>query len=212
MSYILYKFRPYKIAAENYQIALEDTQSRQRISVLDQKLASEENEHLTRFSDPSLPIYHVVHHHILRSYTHHFYLVHHRYSLALKAVCMRTWSRVDYAARALPWRFQRSIIIYTGQPNCDRMYYGVTTRPSGDPPAGSRGLTQNLRSSALPSHVTSKRGRTWNTGTLEHWNSVTVTAVIIELHSRQTSLTDAPDSFVVNFIYNSLNDNPASLA
>ena len=80
MSYILYKFRLYKIAAEICQLDPE-LSHQQTIVTLDQKLACEENEHTTRFSSQNLPLYHIVHHFILQSYTHHLYLILHRGSL-----------------------------------------------------------------------------------------------------------------------------------
>ena len=82
MSYILYKFRLYKIAAEICQCALDQQLSdQQTIFALDQKLASEEHEHTSRFSGQNLPVYHIVHHYILQSYTHHLYLILHRATL-----------------------------------------------------------------------------------------------------------------------------------
>ena len=82
MSYILYKFRLYKIAAEICQCAAEDEYlDQQTILALDQKLAVEEHEHTTRFSHQNLSLYHMAHHYILQSYTHHLYLILHRASL-----------------------------------------------------------------------------------------------------------------------------------
>ena len=82
MSYVLYKFRLYKIAAEICQYALNQQLSDQgTILTLDQKLASEELEHASRFSGQNLPVYHIVHHYILQSYTHHLYLILHKASL-----------------------------------------------------------------------------------------------------------------------------------
>ena len=51
---------------------------------LDQKLAIEEREHTSRFSNQQLPVYHVVHHYILQSYTHHLYLILHRDTLHIQ--------------------------------------------------------------------------------------------------------------------------------
>ena len=82
MSYILYKFRLYKIAAEICQCAIDERLSdQQTIFALDQKLANEEKEHASRFSGQNLPIYHIAHHYILQSYTNHLYLILHRASM-----------------------------------------------------------------------------------------------------------------------------------
>lgn len=82
MSYILYKFRLYNIAAEICQCAMDQQLADPRmVLALDQKLANEDQEHTSRFSDQNLPVYHIAHHYILQSYTHHLYLVLHRTSL-----------------------------------------------------------------------------------------------------------------------------------
>ena len=82
MSYILYKFRLYKIAAEICQLALDQRLADpQTIFALDQKLAAEEYEHASRFSGQNLPLYHIVHQYILQNYIHHLYLILHRASL-----------------------------------------------------------------------------------------------------------------------------------
>lgn len=82
MSYILYKFRLYSIAAEICRYALDQQLSDPQILyALDQKLANEETEHSSRFSDQHLPLYHIAHHYILQSYTHHLHLILHRASL-----------------------------------------------------------------------------------------------------------------------------------
>jgi hypothetical protein len=82
MSYILYKFRLYNIAADICQCAVEEQLADPRtIIFLDQRLARENQEHTSRFSDQNLPLYHIAHYYILQSYTHHLYLVLHRASL-----------------------------------------------------------------------------------------------------------------------------------
>lgn len=79
MSYILYKFKLYKIAADICQVRVDQTYLEvQKISALDEQLAREEQEHLLRFSVHELPTYHVAHHYILQSYTNHLYLILHR--------------------------------------------------------------------------------------------------------------------------------------
>lgn len=86
MSYILFKFRLYKIAAEICQYALDERLTDHKVVLsLDQKLANEEYEHNSRFSGQELPMYHIVHHYILQSYTHHLYLVLHRSSLNVQS-------------------------------------------------------------------------------------------------------------------------------
>ena len=86
MSYILFKFRLYKIAAEICEYALGERLADHRVVLtLDQKLSNEEHEHNTRFSSQQLPMYHIVHHYILQSYTHHLYLVLHRDSLQVRS-------------------------------------------------------------------------------------------------------------------------------
>lgn len=86
MSYILFKFRLYKIAAEICQSALDEKLAHHKVILsLDQKLANEEHEHTSRFSGQNLPMYHIVHHYILQSYTHHLYLVLHRGSLNVQS-------------------------------------------------------------------------------------------------------------------------------
>jgi len=83
MSYVLYKFRLYKIAADICKCAIDEQLADSRtILKLDQRLAKEDQEHSSRFSSQHLPIYHIVHHYILQSYTHHLYLVLHRASLS----------------------------------------------------------------------------------------------------------------------------------
>ena len=87
MSYILYKFRLYMIAAEICQCAAGDEYlDQQTIFTLDEKLAVEEHEHATRFSHQNLPLYHMAHHYILQSYTHHLYLILHRASLSSQSL------------------------------------------------------------------------------------------------------------------------------
>ena len=82
MSYILYKFRLYKVAAEICQHALnEELHDPRTIVSMDEKLAKEEQEHTLRFSSQSLPLYHIVHHYILQIYTHYLYLILHKKSL-----------------------------------------------------------------------------------------------------------------------------------
>jgi hypothetical protein len=82
MSYILYKFRLYNIAADICQCALDEQLADPRtILALDQRLTKEDQAHASRFSGQNLPVYHIAHHHILQSYTHHLYLVLHRASL-----------------------------------------------------------------------------------------------------------------------------------
>ena len=83
MSYILYKFRLYDIAADICKSAIDEQLADPRTMLkLDQRLANEDQEHNSRFSGQNLPIYHIVHHYILQSYTHHLYLVLHRASLS----------------------------------------------------------------------------------------------------------------------------------
>lgn len=71
MTYILYKFRLYKIADEICQGQLP-------LMELDRKLEAEETEQISRFKPLNLPIYHVAHHYILSNYTNILYLVLHR--------------------------------------------------------------------------------------------------------------------------------------
>lgn len=82
MSYILYRFRLYNIAADICQCAIDEQLADPRtIMALDQRLAKENQEHGSRFSSQNLPLYHIAHYYILQSYTHHLYHVLHRASL-----------------------------------------------------------------------------------------------------------------------------------
>lgn len=78
MSYILYKFRLYQIAAEVCMSA-QGNPDPNKLIILDRNITIEEEEHSARFSNhQDLPIYHLAHHLILKNYTNHLRLILHR--------------------------------------------------------------------------------------------------------------------------------------
>lgn len=78
MSYILYKFRLYQIAADVCMSAQGNPDPNNNI-ILDRNITIEEEEHSARFSGhQDLPIYHLAHHFILKNYTNHLRLILHR--------------------------------------------------------------------------------------------------------------------------------------
>lgn len=84
MTYILYKFRLYKLATEICQLNYtSDRPDHMTVMDLHRRIAAEQEEHSARFFDvQSLPLHHIVHHHILISYTNQLYLMLHRPILA----------------------------------------------------------------------------------------------------------------------------------
>ncbi|KAJ9650763.1 hypothetical protein H2198_009940 [Neophaeococcomyces mojaviensis] len=80
MSYILFKFRLYQLAADICQTSLPSNRHNWLVvSRLDARIAVEEQSQKTRFSNLSgLPLYHQAHYYILNSFTNHLYLILHR--------------------------------------------------------------------------------------------------------------------------------------
>lgn len=80
MTYILYKFRLYKVATDicHATLSLLPLQS-PLLRSLNARIAQEEDEHARRFSDfPDLPLYHRANMHVLKNYTNQLYLILHR--------------------------------------------------------------------------------------------------------------------------------------
>lgn len=80
MSYILLKFRLYKLAGDICQLTSSGSiPDQDTINRLDERLRYERQSHITRFADIwSLPVYHIAHFHILSNYTNHLLLLLHR--------------------------------------------------------------------------------------------------------------------------------------
>jgi Fungal specific transcription factor domain len=79
MSYILYKFRLYQIAAQICESTQGGEPDFNNVFSLESRISSEEEEHSARFSNnQNLPVYHLAHHLILKNYTNHLRLILHR--------------------------------------------------------------------------------------------------------------------------------------
>lgn len=78
MSYVLFKFKLYQLAADICQFARSNT-NLNRMLELDRWISREEEEHNSRFnSTQSLPVYHLANQGILKNYTNHLRLILHR--------------------------------------------------------------------------------------------------------------------------------------
>lgn len=78
MSYILYKFKLYQLAADICQYS-NAKHSLREVSALDRRISIEESEHEARFdTNRQLPLYHLAHRCILKNYTSHLRLLLHR--------------------------------------------------------------------------------------------------------------------------------------
>ena len=80
MTYILYKFRLYKIATDVCHATLSFLPLQSPLlHLLDSKISQEEGELTSKFSNlPDLPLHHRAHMHILKNYTNQLYLILHR--------------------------------------------------------------------------------------------------------------------------------------
>lgn len=80
MTYILYKFRLYKVATEVCHATLSFLPLQSPLlRSLDARIAQEEDELVRRFSNRAdLPLHHLAHMHILKNYTNQLYLILHR--------------------------------------------------------------------------------------------------------------------------------------
>ncbi|OAL40103.1 hypothetical protein AYO20_00521 [Fonsecaea nubica] len=78
MSYILFKFKLYRLASDITNFTRENGQL-SGLFELDAKISREEHEHDARFADPQrLPVYHLAHLYIIKNYTNHLRLILHR--------------------------------------------------------------------------------------------------------------------------------------
>ncbi|KAK5048567.1 hypothetical protein LTR84_005658 [Exophiala bonariae] len=78
MSYLLYKFKLYQIAAEVCVYAQGDADLN-KVTTFNHRIDMEEEEHSVRFArHQDLPVYHLAHYIILKNYTNHLRLVLHR--------------------------------------------------------------------------------------------------------------------------------------
>ncbi|KAJ5674308.1 uncharacterized protein N7477_004242 [Penicillium maclennaniae] len=106
MSYILFKFRLYKIASDICRLASAQSSWPQfsHIRNLDERLHAEMREQNKRFGGHSnLPVYHRAHSYILNNYTNHLLLLLHRPSLATQDPMSLentsiSWERCEQAA------------------------------------------------------------------------------------------------------------------
>ncbi|OAP57520.1 hypothetical protein AYL99_08258 [Fonsecaea erecta] len=78
MSYILFKFKLYRLASDITSFSRESGNLDGLIE-LDGRISREEHEHDIRFTDPrELPVYHLAHLYIIKNYTSHLRLILHR--------------------------------------------------------------------------------------------------------------------------------------
>ncbi|KIY01443.1 uncharacterized protein Z520_02995 [Fonsecaea multimorphosa CBS 102226] len=78
MSYILFKFKLYRLASDITNFARENGHLN-GLNELDARISREEHEHNARFTDPrQLPVYHLAHLYIIKNYTSHLRLILHR--------------------------------------------------------------------------------------------------------------------------------------
>ncbi|KIW78175.1 hypothetical protein Z517_08008 [Fonsecaea pedrosoi CBS 271.37] len=78
MSYILFKFKLYRLASDITNFTRENGKL-SGLFELDAKISREEHEHDARFADPQrLPVYHLAHLYIIKNYTNHLRLILHR--------------------------------------------------------------------------------------------------------------------------------------
>lgn len=87
MTYILHKFKLYRLAAEICSSIASETHDETRTMQLDDMIMAEETKHQDCFAQfETLPLYHQAHYYILNSYTNHLYLILHSPVLAASSV------------------------------------------------------------------------------------------------------------------------------